>query len=360
MKINLSSIDREQFIVKEGVIAGEVCHLVTPQHVGCKWTKDNLIFRSSIWNSAGELISASWKKHFNLGEQPDIDPMPDSLGGVELMEKLDGSTLLISRYKDTLIVRSRGTFDAYGLDNGDEIDLFKARYPKLFDRAFNYPELDSCPYTLVCEWVSPRNRIVIAYPEADLYLTGLIWHDSYSYAPQDQLDRIAAGIGIKRPKRYSFNTLTEMVAAVEAFDGVEGVCAYFDSGRTWRKIKGLKYLALHRFKENATLSNVLDLYMSMGRPVYETFKDELVKVYDWESFRMVEGYCRQVCDTGRKLADELAELALDIEPLKNWLRRDAALHIKAKYPTMSGPAFTFLNGQTVEDKTFKKLMEERL
>lgn len=103
MKINLLDIDTESFVIRDVQIAGETCYLVFPKHIGCKWTKQNLIFRSSVWNSEGELISASFKKFFNWGEKPELAYTPFSLkanGGCQILEKLDGccdeTTILIT------------------------------------------------------------------------------------------------------------------------------------------------------------------------------------------------------------------------------------------------------------------------
>ena len=44
MKINLNDIDRTNFEVKEGIIAGEKCYLVNPRLDGTDWNENNLIF----------------------------------------------------------------------------------------------------------------------------------------------------------------------------------------------------------------------------------------------------------------------------------------------------------------------------
>lgn len=357
MKIDLSSIDREQFLVHEHIIAGETCYLVQPQHIGAKWNKDNLIYRSSVWNSQGEPVSLSWKKHFNWDEQPDIDPAPKSLDGVELMEKVDGSTLLVSRYKGQLIVRTRGTVDATKLDNGHEIALFKTKYPAVFSESWT-----SEHWTMVYEWVSPTNQIVIAYPEPALYLTGIIMHSSYRYLRQDSLDYQAHQMGVLRPRRYRFDTLSEMLTAVSAFNGVEGVCAYYNNNDSWRKQKSVIYLALHRFKERATLPNILELWMKANRPTIAVFRAQLLAIYDHECLTLVDGFITDISLAWDSLSNQLADLALDIEPLKNWARRDAALKIQTDYTEkgLTGAAFNFLSNRPVDERTVYKLMEKRL
>ena len=125
MKVDLQSIDLTQFYVNEHVLNGELVYLVIPRQIGCVWNKQNKIFRSSVWNSKGELISASFQKFVNFGENPEIFPVPISLKNCVVMEKLDGSTLIVSKYKGQYIIRTRGTIDAGRMEkNGFEIEIF--------------------------------------------------------------------------------------------------------------------------------------------------------------------------------------------------------------------------------------------
>jgi hypothetical protein len=101
MKIDLSKIDMTNFNIKPNKINGEIIYLVVPVNIGCKWTKDNMIFRSSMWNSEGELISASFKKFFNWNEQPDLVPIPTDIKKLQAISKIDGSTLIVSKYIDS-------------------------------------------------------------------------------------------------------------------------------------------------------------------------------------------------------------------------------------------------------------------
>lgn len=362
MIIDLSSIDREQFDVSEHVIAGEPCYLVQPQRISVNWTPETLIYRSSLWNARGEPISLSWRKAFNWDERPDIDPAPRDLSGVELMEKVDGSTLLVSRYKDEVVVRTRGTVDATKMANGDEIALFKERYPKLFNLRYSGP-ISGPPnaFTAVCEWVSPRNQIVIPYPEPDLYLTGIITHDDYSYVSQDILDSIAKDLGIKRPRRYSFNTIPEMLAAVTEFKGVEGVCVYYNGGNTYRKHKASVYLVLHRFKENVTLSNMLDLFFSYSRPDAPAFLDRIAHEFDYECRNMANDLAWTICAAYAKVVSRYNLMEVTVSPLRALPRRDAAMTIMATYQDhWKGAAFNLLDNKPLDDKTVRRLMEAAL
>ena len=162
MKINLyNDINRDEFIVKDVIIANECCYLVTPKHIGTKWTRDNLIFRSSIWNSNGELISAGFKKFFNYHEQPDLEYQPTDLKGCTSVEKLDGSLLIVSKYKGEMIYRTRGTNTVVNMENSYEIPLLVEKYKKFFKSNIWYS--DTTEWSYLFEWITPTNKIVINY-----------------------------------------------------------------------------------------------------------------------------------------------------------------------------------------------------
>ena len=298
MKIDLNSIDKEQFDVKEGEIAGETCYLIQPNHIGAKWTRDNLHFRSSIWNEKGELISAGLAKFKNWAEDIELFPLPTVLDKtLNLIEKIDGSSLIVSRYKGQLIHRTRGTYCAKKLENGHEIEYLKSKYPLAFEfGGWNYGGEMTAPFSLIYEWTSPLNKIVLDYgPEPELYLIGIVDHMNYSLTSQDHLNQIAAKMGVKRPKTYYFNTIPEMIKAVDAFDGVEGICVYYNNDQNILKLKAAKYLAQHRFKENANLNSVIDLYTEFKQPPQAEFLALIEARFDFECLQLVLPLCKQVC-----------------------------------------------------------------
>jgi hypothetical protein len=355
MKIKLDQIDTENFLVRPNEIAGEICWLVQPNHIGCQWSKDNLHFRSSMWNSQGELISASWKKFFNYTEKPNLVPDPTDMQDMSLIEKIDGSTLIISKYKGHLINRTRGTFDAHFLDNGDEIDELIKRYPKAFDN--NY--INKEDMTFIFEWVTPRNRIVIDYPELDIYLIGAIYHDDYSYMMQSELDQFAKYIEVKRPRRFKFNTVPEMISAVQEFKGMEGICAYFNKEQDIKKLKGVEYLSLHRFKSNCNVESVLDMFLSYDMPDYQDFIGKVESHFDFESCKMAMPFISSTLDawkTVKKIEIGMKEFVNKISSLSS--RKEQAVMITKSYgrTSRSGYVFTLLDGKPFNKEMYKKLM----
>ena len=82
--------DPAEFNIKDCIIAGDECILVTPKQISVKWTDENKIFRSSIWRKSDMYpVSLGFKKFTNLGEQPTFEPI-DSHTDFEFVRKLDG------------------------------------------------------------------------------------------------------------------------------------------------------------------------------------------------------------------------------------------------------------------------------
>ena len=233
MKIDLESIDKESFMVHQHKIGEHEVTLVQPIHIGATWNRGNLIFRSSVWDKEGNPVSLSFKKFFNWDEKPDIDPAPETLEGAKLLEKLDGSTLIISRYKGITVMRTRGTVDAYQQANADELTFLREKYDKFFE-FIEAQENTSVSY--IFEWLSPSNRIVLDYGnDPDMVLIGVIFHNDYSMMSQDGLSTVASQLQLRRPKLYSYDSIEEMKTSVEALRDQEGLCVYYKDSSAFVK-----------------------------------------------------------------------------------------------------------------------------
>jgi hypothetical protein len=356
MKIDLNMIDREQFTVKAVNIKGvdEPCYLINPSSIDTKWTPMTFIYRSSLWNSAGELISAGYKKFFNWPEHPELVNIPDKMAGLILMEKIDGSCLIVSRYRGNTIVRTRGTADATLQDNGAEIAVLKEIYPK----AFEWTEW-SAGYSRIFKWTTPSNRIVLDYGgKPQLWYTGKIYHEDYRYAKQDELDEDALVLKVQRPKAYQFGDLTEMMTAVEAFKGIEGICVYFNNGQDIRKVKGAEYLALHRFKSMCSFDNVLDIYLEMGCPSYDEFEQKLTSTFDFECMNMAKPYAQQICEDYKEVQAILNHMQVTVHGLRHLpTRKEQAMTIVQAYGQVNRAGFAFA---MLDDKPMKKADVKKL
>lgn len=364
MKIKLTRIDPAQFMVHQHMVAGELMYLVQPQHIGCSWTQENKIFRSSVWNSSGELVSAGFPKFTNWGENPDQFPVPKSLKNTSIVEKIDGSLLIVSKYKGHTILRTRGTVDATKLDNGHELEIFKKTIlPKLLSDDWG---VNTWGCSVLFEWVSPNQRIILNYgDEPNWYLVGLVDHKDYSLGSQIFLQSMASNLGLNRPASYEFPTVESLIEDVELWKGKEGVCVYSNDGQTIHKVKGMWYLALHRMKEAlASFDKVVDVWFEQGQPTYQEFEKFICDQFDWELWTQCRGDASRICD-GYKEVQKIMEgmkkfVEEKLKPLPT--RKEQAALTLSSYGQTNRAAFIFklLDGKPLLLDDEKKLLYQVL
>jgi hypothetical protein len=361
MKISLADIDLTQFMVHQHYIGGYECFLVQPVHIGAVWSEENLIFRSSLWTAGGEPVSLSFKKFFNYDEKPDINPAPNTLKGVKLIEKMDGSTILISRFRGHTVIRTRGTVDAYKQKNGYEIDFLKNKYKKFFEFVESFYTTDR---TFVLEWLSPTNRIVIKYEdEPEMVLTATILHKDYSLLSQEVLDTFAQYHKLKRPRAFLYDSIEEMKTSVEALRDQEGLCVYYENDQQIRKVKSAHYLACHRMKsEVSSLDRVVDLWFTCNQPSYEDFFKFISDTFDYEIAVMAQVHIAQVCEARKEVDAIVSGFRTFVETIKGLSRKEAAEKISQVYGNTRRTSYVFsiLDNKPLDSDKLKKLTHQVL
>jgi len=369
VKIDIQSIDRNNFMVHQHKIGDHDCFLVQPVPFGTVWNKDNLIFRSSLWDKDGNPISLSFKKFFNMDEKPDLFPTPSSLKYSRLMEKLDGSTLIFSKYKGHLVVRTRGTVDVRAQPNGDEVDFLLSKYPKFKEYLHSATNTES----YIFEWMTPTNRIVLDYGnQPDMALIGVIYHDSYQMMTQTALDTLAENMNLRRPKTYSYNSVEDMKKSVAEMRDKEGVCLYYNNDQDIIKIKSSHYLFLHRAKsEISSIDKVIDVYIDWFIPRhtlsheptgYVEFFEYLTEKFDYEIATMARGHASNICDAMKEVHSIMNALFEFGGARKNMPRKYAAAEILQAYGSTGRAAIVFkvLDGKVIGSDEYKKILYQVL
>lgn len=360
MKLNPNLLDITDFNIKECSFAGDECIWVFPKLEGTKWTTENEILRSSIWRKSDyELVSPGFKKFFNWEQTPLVHPAPLRLHEkIQCVEKMDGSCLIVSKYKKQLITRTRRALTA-SLLNGEELEkVLKVKYPKVFDNAI----INSEQYTMLFEWVTPSNQIVLNYPEPDLYLTGMICHADYSYCTQQTLDDNARDLGVKRPKYFTYKSVEEMLAQVNELKGAEGVCVYYGNGQRIRKVKSEWYITMHNFRTEMNLKNIVDLYQEHNMPSYDDFCTLVLNQFEYEGLLQAKPLISQICDAKRE-SDKIRDGMLRfLENNKGKSRKEMAAHIISSYgiTNRADMVFSLLDGKELNKKQWKKLLFQTL
>lgn len=346
----IGSPDPEQFKFKDCVIGGDECVLITPKDMSVKWNDQNKYFRSSIWRkNDGKLISAGYRKFVNYLESPEFEPLPLNVT-INAYTKLDGSLIIISEHQNELIVRTRGTVDATQLENGHEISFLKKKYPKAFDNKF----VSSGMYSLLFEWTTPTNRIVLQETqEPTLWLIGMVCHEDYSYVDQVKLDKYGEEMGVQRPKFYSFclsDNIDNLKQQIEPLQDIEGVVVYDETGQILKKIKTLRYLQLHRvFTGMKTVDHLFDLFVEYGSPIREDFEEKLATNFDWELVTSLKTLMDELYAKNKIVANRVFWIIMYLQnpDFVELDRKQKAQRILEHFPDCSGIVFSILDGKTV-------------
>jgi len=365
MKIDISKIDLTQFMVHQHIINGEVCTLVQPQFIGVKWTQENKIFRSSLWNSMGELLSAGFSKFTNWGENPDNFPVPSSLKDTVIVEKIDGSLLIVSKYKGQYILRTRGTSDAYKLDNGFELEFFKQKYIELLDTFMSWEP--TWKVSFLFEWVSPLQKIILNYGDnPEWYLVGIVNHHDYSLWLQNEVTSVAAySINAPRPPCYTFPSIQDLIKNIEAWKGKEGIVIYSNNGQSLHKSKSMWYLNLHRMKESlSSIDKVIDVWFEQDRPPYQTFEDNITKQFDFDLWQQIRGEASKICDAWKGVEKIIEGMRKFVDgtlrPMAT--RREQAERVISSYSVSNRASmvFSLLDSKPLTSEQGKKLLYQVL
>ena len=241
--------------------------------------------------------------------------------------------------------------------NGHEIEIFKNEVLPNIEKMYMLSG-DTWGYSVIFEWLSPLNVIVLNYGDKPQFkLIGIIHHNTYMMIAQDELDNLAWQHDLQRPETYKFNTIEDLLSTAKALIGKEGYCVYHNNGQSIHKCKGDDYLLKHRFKSQATLENTLDIYFQFNQPSYQEFQAKLVEMFDYECFSMVQGYASLICDAAKQVKQIVDGITNFVSPLKVKPRKDAAHAILSSYGETgrSAMAFTLLDCKPLSVDQTKKL-----
>ena len=194
------------------------------------------------------------------------------------------------------------------------MNILKEKYPKLFQMNGH---LETWDYSVITEYVSPSNQIVIKYNEVDFILIGLIFHKDYSLMTQEALNHLALNLDMKRPEIFTFNTVEDLLTNVEKWQDKEGVVLYCKEGQQLLKIKAAKYLFLHKMKsELSSIEKVIDLWIYRGYPSYQDFYNYILTTFDYELAEYVRGSISNICDGYKEVLCIVEHMKKFVEPLK--------------------------------------------
>jgi T4 RnlA family RNA ligase len=231
-----------------------------------------IILEKETWR----VVRMAFEKFFNIDE-----PFADKIDWSTAVatEKIDGSIMSLWNDGEKWRLSTNGTIDAENAELADNI-IYK-NFAQLFDSVahwkINYKNLNP-NYCYTFELVSPYNKVVISYPEPELYLL--------SVRDMTTLEEKIGYCGeipesIKRPQRYDLNSEKEFRQLVADMpEGHEGIVVRDAAGHRV-KIKTLLYFQLHRTANNGkmTLERIVDLIKANDTDEFLAYFPEYNEVF---------------------------------------------------------------------------------
>jgi len=357
-------IDPEHFFIQER----NGLRLVTPKAATVfadgVWTLENIHYRSRMETLAGETVSQGFKKFMNLGQGPDglrvdaTDVVNACVRGDAVATvKLDGSLLVRSVHQGQVVLRTRGAFSYQHQDNANEIDEYARRYPRLLDPTY-LPDT-----SLLFEWVSPSNVIILKYAQTDLFLVGGVHHHDLRYMRMVELQDIATHTGIQLVEFFLLNESgwADLYATLASDTEKEGYVIRIHDEQTLVKVKCASYIAKHAFKYRMSTSRLTDMWFHEGRPSQQVFIDSLIRQFDEETIMwalpFIAGFFRAV----QTVDDHAAAVRQDVDRHRTLSRKDFAMQMRQQLASRDfSLAMLFWDNKEVHDRLLRQLLEYEL
>lgn len=297
--------------------------------------------RGLIFDEDGKLISRPYHKFFNLNERTETQNINLNKPHV-ILEKLDGSMirpLFLGNSK-----RPRWATKAGITDVSMQVETWLAEDA---ERSVKYEKLATDAYflqgsTVIFEWCSRKQRIVLDYPEDQLVLTAVRHNDTGQYISYPVLVVIAQQFGV--PVVLPLNSLNDIEKESE------GVVLRFDDGHMI-KVKTDWYVLRHKALDGLrSEKNVLKLILDNGI-------DDVLPLLDEATKKRLENYVDSVFTSTRTWMIAYEDL---IERCKNLPRKEyAELAKAAKFPWL---AFKVYDGkdalQSIHEHIAKNLSSQ--
>lgn len=282
--------------------------------------------RGLIYNHKGELISRPYHKFFNLNEKSFtmIDSINFKVKSPLIMEKLDGSMIRAIPFDNDngfVFATKAGITDVsrevdHWLNNECEN---KSEYVKYIRSSF-LNEL-----TMIFEWVSPKNRIVVKYDKPNLLLTGIRDNKNGGYLSRLYINRHESIIPwCKLYLTADYHDFITNLKTRISNDGEmhEGVVLRFNDGHML-KCKTQEYIDLHRVMSNATSEKFV------SKLILEDKLDDVVPIIPADVRSAMTAYQSSIHSNLQKSSKSFVETYLNIvdELGEDVDRKTFAIHV---------------------------------
>lgn len=199
-------------------------------------------------------------------------------------KKIDGTCLIRYVMNGKVKWRTKQSFYIQ-LENDFEIDEFLKQYPKLSDPSF------CADLTLIFEWVSPFNQIIVKYDEPGITLIGAIkytshvpWYKASINLLQIQaLTAISEECGVHVVENFGLRKISEInffIDQVHFEEYQEGYVLRFNNEQQLVKIKSNWWLLAFACKISYTTAMAAELWIHWDKPKYQEYCERFQQTFD--------------------------------------------------------------------------------
>jgi T4 RnlA family RNA ligase len=272
--------------------------------------------RGIVFNTNGELVSRPLHKFFNYGENSFSDHRAVASKKIAcILPKRDGSMVHQVATPDGYFLKTKkaGPGEFKGLDDVARWVGERPGYDTLFMTA------SKRGLTVVCEWTSAKNRIVVDYREDRLTVLHVRENDTGRYYSRSELAQFVSPFGEIYVVQEEFpvtTTFDELTSWAKTATETEGVVVMFEDG-DMVKIKTAWYLALHHTLTSMTPRDVFDCMINetlddVKSELYTNGRaDDLARIVAAEveitaALRAVEQNIETAWEIGRSVSAQIA------------------------------------------------------
>jgi hypothetical protein len=332
---------------------------------------DDRWYRSLHTDKEGNVISCGFPKFMNLNEgvgeyKITMNDLMSYIGKKTMYAtlKMDGSLLIRYVHDGKVKWRTRGSFGV-GLDNAHEIEYFMKKYPVLTDPSW------LTNISVLFEWVSPENKIVIDYKDPEIYMIGQILTPKDLQPKQlrwETVQKCADGVGIPFASWSSLShkkSLDNFYNQLSERRDIEGYVFVIEDSSSKMlsksirlvKLKTDQYKTLHALKSNLTTSSLVDSWLQWDPSDFLEYKERFIAAYDYECFEWAQDAILNMYGGVNKATEKLEHLAVFVGLNRNLSRKEFALKAQQAYNgVLLSTAFALLDRQDVSNETWKKLI----
>lgn len=345
--------------------------LIIPNHESNNrndiWNRQTIWYRSRVVDANGTLLSQGFGKFWNLDSGPaefnvttrDVIRACEEGDAIATLKE-DGSLIIRSVTKDSIIIRTRGSFGYANMDNVQEMEQLLDKYLKLYD-----PKLYT-GYSLLFEWRSPTNQIVIRHTEPELVLIGAVDHTNMVYATMAELTDIAKTIGMPLVEHFKLDTQgwEKLYTELQSNTQIEGYVIRINGEQSLVKVKTPDYIKKHAFKSDLNISRLVDLWLIQQKPSFQDFCENIRLSFDDEILMYAMPLVSKMFDAIRQYKQQLDHLEMKAFALikANVSRKDYAIEMKAQYgdTKLFSLAMCLFTGKEIDNKIVSALIMQKV